>query len=925
MDSSENSGAVEVEETTVAEQPILSVDKSCSEQQVAEMDLLETPPTYAPDDIKNNNIAFDKTEEEDVVSMKEEIPISNENSESPGEKKMDDTNINTPPNNNTIEIEGDNVDLLNFGDTAVQNSVMNPVSNDIEQSNQEDAQTTPTATTTNDFDLLGFPQTEPTNNSPPDGNNEYDVFGNTTQNPVVDDNQTADTRRDPDTINSTEPIQHNLLDMSYGEGVVNSNNELSCSDIITVDNSEQQPQNLSEKVEEKDTDKEDDITPVNNTEANTDLLQSTEHSESSDDVVTPPEQQPTLLENKVGDDVSISENVDNEGISLTQSEGNQIEEQPTSKDQAEENMAFATPQRDVGEGAVTQSESENDIVSNEGIPIVDEQKSGYGESPVGEQSVPEGIDKEDTKQHTADFTSPPPLLPVDTASSIQNEAAENEVVEERTEEEEEWLSMGLGLGDALRQIVALTDERDSALIICREKEDGKSQAEALLVEVQSRLEAEMNRRAESDSEVRKVRETLKSYEERLAGYEKMEDTLEQVQANLVTVVTEKSKLELEVQKLREIRDESEQKEVVLSNRLNDAKKKEANKSTAAGRLEADNEALREELKSIKAELETTSKMKAKLENNMEKLKTKAVERVKQAETALAEERELNEERKKKMKVFVETKADELREAKDSANDMQKELEETRASLRSSRDREETFQKELDAARLKHREIQREMERMKRNSEQIQKMGNNLEQELEKSASETEEHKKKRMSAKHEIMQMVRTLEAERAVSSKLRESVKFTFTPKALSQQELLTEALRDFELELERLAHKTGKTLQPSPESSLGVQPDSTEASDTNGAYRKKKTRSKADMDTERLISNLEQETQSVSKGIMALSGSIERMRSLLNEENMFGCVAYFSNVLAAATGTEARHQRLGDSDDAHDHEESNNSDRFV
>ena len=44
MDSSENSRAVEVEETTVAEQPILSVDKSCSEQQVAEMDLLERSP-----------------------------------------------------------------------------------------------------------------------------------------------------------------------------------------------------------------------------------------------------------------------------------------------------------------------------------------------------------------------------------------------------------------------------------------------------------------------------------------------------------------------------------------------------------------------------------------------------------------------------------------------------------------------------------------------------------------------------------------------------------------------------------------------------------------------------------------------------------------------------------------------------------------
>ncbi|KAL7433947.1 hypothetical protein ACHAXH_003719 [Discostella pseudostelligera] len=505
-----------------------------------------------------------------------------------------------------------------------------------------------------------------------------------------------------------------------------------------------------------------------------------------------------------------------------------------------------------------------------------------------------------------------------------SDAQVNTDAEERTEEEEEWLSMGLGLGDALRQIVALTEERDSSLELCQEKDNGKTQAEALLVEVQSRLEAEMNRRAESDSEKRKLRETLKSYEERLSKYESMEDDLEKANANLVTVVTEKTKIELEVQKLRDTIDESQQKEAVLSNRLNEAKKKEANKSTAAGRLEEENEKLRLDLQTTKEELEAVSKAKAKLESNMEKLKVKAVERVKQAETALSEERELNEERKKKMKTFVETKAEELREAKECASNMQKELEETRASLRSSRDREEATLKELEKARLKHRELQRDMEHMVRNSEQLHKAGNNLEQELEKYASETEEHKKKRMSAKHEIMQMVRTLEAERAVSAKLRESVKFTFTPKALSQQELLTECLRDFESELERLAAKTGKSLQPSTEpggnsSTTG----GTEATEINGSLQKsKKPRgSKADVDTERLISNLEQETQHVSKGIMALAGDIERMRSLLNDDNAFGCLAYFSNILPR-TG-EARHQRLGDGSDAH--YEKNSTDRFV
>jgi len=305
---------------------------------------------------------------------------------------------------------------------------------------------------------------------------------------------------------------------------------------------------------------------------------------------------------------------------------------------------------------------------------------------------------------------------------------------------------------------------------------------------------------------------------------------------------------------------------------------------------------------------------------MAKLKSKAVERVKQAETSLFEERELNEERKKKMKVFIETKAEELREAKGSANDIQKELQETRASLRSSRDREEKIHSELEAAQIKHREIMRQQAIMKKNSDQLHLVGNNLEQKLEKTANETEEHKKKRISAKHEIMQMVRLLESERSVSAKLRESVKFTLTPKALSQQELLNEALRDFQAELERLAAKTGKTLLPSPEfDAQDLELERADSLESKGSRKPRKRTSKADMDTERLISNLEQETQYVSKGIIRLAGSIERMRSLLNED--YSCMTYFSNILASGTG-EAKHQQLGDIDE---HEEEHNSDQFV
>ena len=484
--------------------------------------------------------------------------------------------------------------------------------------------------------------------------------------------------------------------------------------------------------------------------------------------------------------------------------------------------------------------------------------------------------------------------------------------------------MGLTLGDALRQIVALTDERDSAIAICQEKDAMATQAESLLVEVQSRLESEMNRRAESDSKARKLLETMKAYEARLEAFEKMEDELEATQANLVSTVAEKSKLEIEITKLREVRDESERKEAVLSNRLNEAKKKEANKSNTAGRLELDNEELRANLESTKAELETVSKSKSKLESTMEKLKTKAVERVKQAETALKEERELNEERKKKMKLFVETKAEELREAKESAGDMQKELQETRTSLTASRDREESIQNELESARIKYREVLRDMERMKRNAEALHNMGSNLEQELEKSANETEEHKKKRISAKHELMTMMRTLEVEKGVSEKLRESMKFTFAPKAQSQQQLLSECLRDLEQELDRLSIKLGKPLLPHHQednsSELSKNDGGLERSPSNGSAKKARRgrANKADLDTERLISNLEQETQHVSKGIMALVSSIERMRLLLDEDNPFNCMAFLSNQFGLAIGTEARHQRLGDETPADDGEES-------
>ena len=128
--------------------------------------------------------------------------------------------------------------------------------------------------------------------------------------------------------------------------------------------------------------------------------------------------------------------------------------------------------------------------------------------------------------------------------------------------------------------------------------------------------------------------------------------------------------------------------------------------------------------------------------------------------------------------------------------------------------------------------------------------------------------------------MVRTLEIEKSVNGKLRESLKFTFTPKAISQQQLLTDCLQDFETELERLAIKLGKTLSPplSTGDHSSDEASSTVDSQNTSSSKKGKRNARADTDTERLITNLENETQHVSKGIMTLARSIERMKTLMD-----------------------------------------------
>ena len=167
------------------------------------------------------------------------------------------------------------------------------------------------------------------------------------------------------------------------------------------------------------------------------------------------------------------------------------------------------------------------------------------------------------------------------------------------------------------------------------------------------------------------------------------------------------------------------------------------------------------------------------------------------------------------------------------------------------------------------------------------------------------------------MTILRKLEAEQAVSAKLRDSVKFTFTPKALSQQQLLNENLEDFESQLLKLSRRLGKALPPSlnrigneddlqgfgDDRAMGMDEGNGENDDTNvasGAQGKKKL-SRSEWDTTRLLSTLDHETQKVSKAIMSFSNAVERMQSLLDESGERTCVSTLNEMFSIMAASKA------------------------
>jgi chromosome segregation ATPase len=434
---------------------------------------------------------------------------------------------------------------------------------------------------------------------------------------------------------------------------------------------------------------------------------------------------------------------------------------------------------------------------------------------------------------------------------------------------------------ALERMTLVEDE-------CKEQKEKLDQLET----TQTALELLQVEKEETEGTARLA---LERVEQLQTEHEKLAGEIGGLQNQVVQAREAHELQRQELLKIREERDEQRRKEMALTSRLNSAKMKEADKANLAEHYEDEVNAVERELKETKARLMDTKADKQRLEQELEQLQKSAKERIAYAESSLSEERRLNEERKRKMKAFVESKSEELRQAKDDNDSLQVEVGQTNRSLMELNGRWKQLHAQYVQSQTRNRELQRDLNRIKKDSENLHKVGDTLGMKLSRSATETEEHKNKRVAAKHELMTVLRALEAERDITAKLRDTIKFTFTPKALSQQQLLQESLEEFEAQLHKLSRRLGRPLPPStvdaPPSDLSETSGEENGSSSNPDQHKA---SRSDADVNRLIAKLEHETQAVSQCIMALTGNVERMHMVLDASGERNCVSVLAEILS-------------------------------
>eukprot|EP00934_Nitzschia_sp_Nitz4_P006795 Nitzschia sp. Nitz4//scaffold1_size375055//172367//175774//NITZ4_000269-RA/size375055-processed-gene-0.439-mRNA-1//-1//CDS//3329541024//6785//frame0 len=438
----------------------------------------------------------------------------------------------------------------------------------------------------------------------------------------------------------------------------------------------------------------------------------------------------------------------------------------------------------------------------------------------------------------------------------------------------------------------------------REQEDAKTRDEGVLVELQFNLQSQMSQRAEAEDKERRATALAKKLREQLEHLgSESKAKVEHLQSDITKLEKAREDQETELVQIREERDEQARKEASLASKLNVAKKQESEMSRTAEHYETQANSFQKQFTEASEDLAKVKEERDHLKAEVEQWKQYAEQRTKQLESSLSHEKKLNLERKKKMREFVEAKTEEVRVAKSETLGLQSELDQSNMTLKDLNQRYKQIHEQWIQSQTRNRELQRDITKIKMDSEKMSKVGGTLEAKLSRSALEAEDHKNKRLAAKHELMAVLSQLEAERELNRRICDSIRNDITPKTLSQQQSIQDAVDELEAALFKLSSRLGKPLLPPPpetDSDMGTSTSGSHTLEDGVGDFDRLSLSGSEASSMKALSKLENETQRVSQNLHSINANIERLHALTDGPTTRSCVDAFQSFLSSAGHTE-------------------------
>ena len=407
------------------------------------------------------------------------------------------------------------------------------------------------------------------------------------------------------------------------------------------------------------------------------------------------------------------------------------------------------------------------------------------------------------------------------------------------------------------QLQHVTAERDAI----------QSQCNAL----QSKLDHELTARAEAEHKARSAYDRVKTLED-----EKQANlaTLQEYQTTIKQTESAHSKLEQDVLRLRQERDTHQQQRLSLAARLNTALKHEASKVNLSEHYEHDLQRATDDLFVTRQALQTLTDTHNHTSAQLAYTQQTVTDLEQYAQHVRDHARTSRRTRATKMRTFVHAKTEEVRQAVDDAASLRAELTHLHQSTAALTAQYQQTHQQWVTAQARNRELQRDVQKLRTTT--TTSGAEQQQQRKQQTAAAASSDEQKRRAARQELLQVVQTLEQERAAVAELQSRVQFVLP------------TVRDAHQAVQKEMDTVTQGILPQLSLGLGQTVPEGDAVETNGQHPAATTvLPSASSDTtthhkgphtefQSIVERMEHESQSLRTSLTRLSDAIDQVRRI-------------------------------------------------